>query len=202
VVVSTLCGVVRRVHGSVPKDASVLDETPRGVEGSSSKNGVERRVSRASSRHARSLQTRSGDRRVSNVLRGGETIVREMDRPRTADMVCNGDFHLKNHRKLIHNKMFTNAVQAYSAKYPNDIRHKDNHLFWLENDILLELNDNVAMLDGIQPKLQKAFPNKSCMQINEQLDKNKTASQIQAACETLWRFLPEEGKASIVSKHS
>ena len=98
--------------------------------------------------------------------------------------------------------MFTDALQAYSAKYPNDIRHKDNHLCWLENDILLELNDDVAMLDGIQPNLQKAFPNKSCMQINEQLNKNKTASQIQSACETLWRFLPEEGKASIVSKHS
>tara|TARA_Y100000389_G_C17020665_1_gene298634 strand:- start:120 stop:473 length:354 start_codon:yes stop_codon:yes gene_type:complete len=117
-------------------------------------------------------------------------------------MVCFGDFNLKSNRKSIHNKMFTNALQAYSAKYPNDIRHKDNHLFWLENDILLELNDNVAMLDGIQPKLQKAFPNKSCMQINEQLNKNKTESQIQSACETLWKFLPEEGKASIVSKHS
>lgn len=97
--------------------------------------------------------------------------------------------------------MFTNALQAYSVKYPTDIRHKDNYLFWLENDILLELNDNIAMLDGIQPNLQKAFPNKSCMQINEQLNMNKTESQIKSMCETLWQFLPKEGQESIVSKH-
>lgn len=98
--------------------------------------------------------------------------------------------------------MFTNALQVYSAKYPNDIRHKDNYLFWLENDILFELNDHVAMLDGIQPNLQKAFPNKSCMQINKELNRNKTKSQIQSMCETLWHFLPEEGKESIISKYS
>tara|TARA_Y100000389_G_scaffold134961_2_gene132489 strand:+ start:3087 stop:3419 length:333 start_codon:yes stop_codon:yes gene_type:complete len=92
------------------------------------------------------------------------------------------------------------TLQAYSTKYPHDIRHKDYYLYWLENDILLELNNNKAMLDGIQPNLQKVFPNKSCMQINEHLNKNKTESEIKDSCEKLWQFLPCKGKTSIMCR--
>ena len=97
--------------------------------------------------------------------------------------------------------MFSCALQAYSAKYPNDIRHKDYYLKWLENDILLELNDNEAMMDCIQPNLQRAFPNKNVFQINDELDKNQTESQMKSSCEIMWRFLPKEGKQSLASKH-
>jgi hypothetical protein len=96
--------------------------------------------------------------------------------------------------------MFSNILQTYSAKYPNDIRHKDFYLKWLENDILLELNDHEAMLDGIQPNLQRAFPNQNCFQIIDALNKNQTESQMKSSCEILWRFLPEEGENSIASK--
>lgn len=97
--------------------------------------------------------------------------------------------------------MLSNAMQSYSSKYSRDIRHKDYYLFWLENDILLELNDNEAMMNGIQPRLQKAFPNKTNWQINDLLNMNKTESQIKSSIEHLWQFLPNEGKRSISLKH-
>ena len=97
--------------------------------------------------------------------------------------------------------MLSNALQGYSSKYGNDINHKDYYLHWLENDILLALNENHAMFSTIRPNLQKAFPNMSCFQINEKLNSNKTEPKIKESIENLWKFLPEEGRKNLASKY-
>lgn len=97
--------------------------------------------------------------------------------------------------------MLTTALQKYCSKYTHDIKDKDYYLYWLENDILLELNQNKAMLMGIQSNLQRAFPNKSCYQINELLNASKTESTIKSNIEYIWGFLSEKEKRRIVDKH-
>lgn len=97
--------------------------------------------------------------------------------------------------------MLTTALQNYSSNYTHNIKDKDYYLYWLENDILLELNQNKAMLEGIQSNLQRAFPNKSCHQINQVLNANKTESAIKSNIEYMWSFLPENGRQCIIDKH-
>jgi hypothetical protein len=97
--------------------------------------------------------------------------------------------------------MLSHALQGYSSKFNNDINNKDYYLYWLENDILLELNDNKAMMHSIQPNIQKAFPKMSCFQINEKLNSNKTEPKIKESIENLWKFLPEEGRKNLASKY-
>lgn len=97
--------------------------------------------------------------------------------------------------------MLSTALQNYSSKYTQDIKQNDYYLYWLENDILLELNQNKAMIKGIQPNLQRAFPNKSCYQINQVLNANKTESAIKSNIEYMWSFLPENGRQCIIDKH-
>lgn len=94
--------------------------------------------------------------------------------------------------------MLSSAFQKYSNKYNKNIKDKDFYLYWLENDILLELNDDIAMMNGIQHNLQRAFPNKSCLQIVDQLDLNKNEDQIKSSIERLWTFLPDKGKTNII----
>jgi hypothetical protein len=98
--------------------------------------------------------------------------------------------------------MLSNALHSYSSKYHHDIRNKDCYIHWLENDILLELNDDKAMMNGIQPNLQRVFPNMSCHEIVKRLNQNKTESQIMSSIEHLWGFLPLQGKEIIVAKHA
>ena len=98
--------------------------------------------------------------------------------------------------------MLSNIIQGYSSKYSKEISDKDYYLHWLENDIILELNDNIGMLDGIQPNLQKAFPKMSCAQINQKLNAYTTETTKKRSIENLWRFLPDQGKKNIASfKH-
>lgn len=98
--------------------------------------------------------------------------------------------------------MLSSTLHKYYNKYNKNIKDKDFYLHWLENDILLELNDNIAMMNGIQPNLQRAFPNKSCFQIVDQLDSNKTETEIKSSIERLWDFLPDKGKSNILEgKH-
>ena len=97
--------------------------------------------------------------------------------------------------------MLSIAVQRYSAKYSNDITNKDYSLHWLENDILLALNENQAMMRTTRPNLQSAFPNMSFREIVNQLDMNKTENEIKACVERLWNFLPGQEKENIIAKY-
>lgn len=94
--------------------------------------------------------------------------------------------------------MLSEVFEKYSCKFNQDIKHRDFYLYWLENDILLELNDNIAVMNGIQPNLRKAFSNHSVVQIIEELHSNKNENQIKSNIERLWDFLPDTGKTNIL----
>ena len=96
--------------------------------------------------------------------------------------------------------MLSDVILAYSRKYSHDIENKDYYLYWLENDILLELNDNNAMMNGIQPNLQRAYPKMSCTDIIKHLETNKSKDEIKRNIEYLWPFLPTQGKDYIQKK--
>jgi hypothetical protein len=96
--------------------------------------------------------------------------------------------------------MLSNALQGYSSKYSDDIKNKDYYLYWLENDILLALNENQAMMKTIRPTLQSAFPNMSVREIVNHLDKNKTENEILASVKRLWEFLSSKEKENIIAK--
>jgi hypothetical protein len=94
------------------------------------------------------------------------------------------------------------AMKNYSKKWQKDINNPDYYLYWLENDIILELNEGNGMLKTIKPKLQEAFPNMSVRQINKQLDSNKTEKDIKTSVKRLWGFLSDKQKRNLVQLHS
>ena len=98
--------------------------------------------------------------------------------------------------------MLSNTLENYLSKYSQNIEHRDFYLYWLENDILLELNDNKAIINSIQPNLQRAFPNKSYDEILDELIENTSENQIISSIQRLWDFLPNEGRTNMLKgKH-
>lgn len=101
-------------------------------------------------------------------------------------------------RQIAH--MLSNAVANYKKKYTDRIDNADYYLYWLENDILLELNENCGLIYSIKPNVQKAYPNLNCYQINEKLNENKTEKAITSNIEHLWNYLPNNGREAIINK--
>jgi hypothetical protein len=94
------------------------------------------------------------------------------------------------------------AMKNYSKKWSTDINNPDYYLYWLENDIVLRLNEGEGMKKTIKPKLQEAFPNMSWRQINKQLKSNKTEKDIKSSIKRLWGFLSDKQKKYLVLLHS
>ena len=95
------------------------------------------------------------------------------------------------------------AMKNYSKRYMiYDINNPYYYLDWLENDILRQLNEDVAMKKTIKPKLQEAFPNMSSRQIIKQLDSNKTEKDIKSSIKRLWGFLSDKQKKYLVQLYS
>ena len=94
------------------------------------------------------------------------------------------------------------AIKNYSKKWSTDINNQDYYLDWLENDIVLRLNEGEGMKITIKPKLQEAFPNMSWRQINKQLESNKTEKDIKSSIKRLWGFLSNKQKQYLVLLHS
>lgn len=95
--------------------------------------------------------------------------------------------------------MLSTVLKKYSEKYEHEICHNDYYLYWLENDILLALNDNCAIIAGIKPNLRKAYPNINRFQIIDKLNENKTETDILKNIEYLWNFLPNNIKDNFVA---
>ena len=90
------------------------------------------------------------------------------------------------------------AMKNYSKKWSTDINNPDYYLYWLENDIVLRLNEGEGMKITIKPKLQEAFPNMSGRQIIEHLKSNKTEEDIKLSIKRLWGFLSDKQKKYLV----
>ena len=74
--------------------------------------------------------------------------------------------------------MISQAYKNYLHKY-NDIREdKDNYRFWLENDILLELNDNNGLIESLSPTIKTIYPNKSPLNIANHICSIKTEADV------------------------
>lgn len=95
--------------------------------------------------------------------------------------------------------MLSHALHRYAAKYPNDMNNKDCYLFWLENDILLELNASHSLVDGVQPGLQRAFPNMSASSIFTEITSNTTETQVKQNIEHMWQYLDTDSQLRLIS---
>lgn len=96
--------------------------------------------------------------------------------------------------------MLSTVYKKYSNVYEHDITHKDYYLYWIENDLLLELNDNSHLMLEINPNLQRAFPNMNSYQIVEKLKENTLEHDIHKNIEYLWSFLPNDSKDNFVNR--
>lgn len=96
--------------------------------------------------------------------------------------------------------MISQAYKNYLHKY-NDIREdKDNYLFWLENDILLELNDNNGLIYSVSPTIKSIYPDKSPLNIVNHICSIKTETDVTKHIEHLWPYLSEDQKQKIIKK--
>ena len=94
--------------------------------------------------------------------------------------------------------MISQAYKNYLHKY-NDIREdKDNYRFWLENDILLELNDNNGLIESLSPTIKTIYPNKSPLNIANHICSIKTEADVTKHIEHLWSYLSEDQKQKII----
>jgi hypothetical protein len=96
--------------------------------------------------------------------------------------------------------MISQAYKNYLQKY-NDIREdKDNYLFWLENDILLELNDNNGLIYSVSPTIKSIYPDKSPLNIANHICSIKTEADVAKHIKHLWSYLSEDQKQKIIKK--
>jgi hypothetical protein len=72
-------------------------------------------------------------------------------------------------QSYVYLKDLTHIYQDCYTDDSNDINFYQN---WLENDILIELNDNIAIIDEIRPGLQVLFPNATHMEIFDEVSKH------------------------------
>ena len=92
------------------------------------------------------------------------------------------------------------ALSKYLSKFNNIPNHPDNYLYWLENDILLALNDNEGLINKLSPTIRTIYPNMTSAQIVNKLKNNETESSIIQNIQHLWGFLSEDGKQQILLK--
>ena len=96
--------------------------------------------------------------------------------------------------------MISQAYKNYLHKY-NDIREdKDNYLFWLENDILLELNDNNGLIYSVSPTIKSIYPDKSPLNIVNHICPIKTEADVAKHIDHLWSYLSDDQKQKIIKK--
>jgi hypothetical protein len=88
----------------------------------------------------------------------------------------------------------------YRSKFNNIPNDPDNYLYWLENDILLVLNDNEGLINKLSPTIRTIYPNMTAVDIVDKLKNNKNESSIIQNMHHLWGFLSEDGRAQIIAK--
>lgn len=96
--------------------------------------------------------------------------------------------------------MISQAYKNYLHKYNNIKEDKDNYLFWLENDILLELNDNNGLIYSVSPTIKSIYPDKSPLNIVNHICSIKTEADVAKHIEHLWSYLSEDQKQKIIKK--
>jgi hypothetical protein len=88
-------------------------------------------------------------------------------------------FHLF---KFVENRYMHNP--DFSADDPTN---NDYYLFWMDNDFGSMINDNVALMDGVQPKLQACFPTLNAQQILAYMtDNTHTVEEIHKLVKKYW----------------
>lgn len=103
---------------------------------------------------------------------------------------------MKEVAKFIMEQVFA----KYRSKFNNIQNDPDNYLYWLENDILLVLNDNEGLINNLSPTIRTIYPNMTALDISKQLDKNDNDTAIIRNIEHLWGFLSDDGKRQIIGK--
>lgn len=90
------------------------------------------------------------------------------------------------------------AFSNYKSKYNNIDNVPNNYLYWLENDILLALNDNQGLICNMSSTIRSMYPNMTVFEIVHKVSSNKDEISITRNIEYLWSFLSEEGVNQIL----
>ena len=95
---------------------------------------------------------------------------------------------------------FAMAKALYATHYSGDITCKDYYMYWLENDILLELNEGNALLEDISHDVEQLYPNQCAEEIVSNIRSKTTPAEIETNVQRMWDILPTHGRKKVFGK--
>lgn len=97
--------------------------------------------------------------------------------------------------------LFFKVLKIYHQKFNKDKKKNDYYLYWLENDILLELNNNKSLFDSIEPNMQRVFPKMTAEEIYDKIECARYDNNIITNLKQYWYHLSFYSKSHLCEKY-
>jgi hypothetical protein len=93
-------------------------------------------------------------------------------------------------------------LEIYEYTFSN--KTENDYLNWLENDILGQLNDGIAMMDGLSDELLNVFPGKTMYEILMEIDYDRKHNPLlhMKTIKKYWRHLPPHKRFNLYNMNT